>query len=50
MFLSTQTCVKYCSPAERGAVFEELLPNFISLADNAYAVHLVKKMLDNGMI
>lgn len=50
MFLSPQTCVKYCSQAERDAVFEELQPHFLSLADNTYAVHLVKKMLDNGMI
>lgn len=50
MFLAPQTCVKYCSQAERDAVFEELQPNFLSLADNTYAVHLVKKMLDNGMV
>ncbi|KDO71778.1 hypothetical protein CISIN_1g0061651mg, partial [Citrus sinensis] len=43
-----QTCVKYCSQAERDAVFEELQPHFLSLADNTYAVHLVKKMLDNA--
>ncbi|XP_061349186.1 pumilio homolog 24 isoform X2 [Gastrolobium bilobum] len=43
-----QTCVKHCSQAERDAVFEELGPHFITLAFNAYAVHLVKKMLDNA--
>ncbi|GLT45729.1 hypothetical protein SLA2020_195390 [Shorea laevis] len=43
-----QTCVKYCSPTERDAVFEELRPHFLSLACNTYAVHLVKKMLDNA--
>lgn len=43
-----QTCVKYCSQTERDAVFEELQPHFLSLADNTYAVHLVKKMLDNA--
>ncbi|XP_058775080.1 pumilio homolog 24-like [Vicia villosa] len=43
-----QTCVKHCSQAERDEVFEELRPYFITLAYNAYAVHLVKKMLDNA--
>eukprot|EP00262_Sarcandra_glabra_P017584 TRINITY_DN6061_c0_g1_i1.p1 TRINITY_DN6061_c0_g1~~TRINITY_DN6061_c0_g1_i1.p1 ORF type:complete len:660 (-),score=112.79 TRINITY_DN6061_c0_g1_i1:326-2281(-) len=43
-----QTCVKYCSQAERDFVFEELRPHLLSLARNTYAVHLVKKMLDNA--
>ncbi|KAF8401414.1 hypothetical protein HHK36_012353 [Tetracentron sinense] len=43
-----QTCVKYCSSAERDAVFEELRPHLLTLACNTYAVHLVKKMLDNA--
>lgn len=43
-----QTCVKYCSEAERDAVFEELRPHFLTLARSTYAVHLVKKMLDSG--
>ncbi|GAU48158.1 hypothetical protein TSUD_198160, partial [Trifolium subterraneum] len=43
-----QTCVKHCSQAERDEVFEELRPHFLTLAYNAYAVHLVKKMLDNA--
>ncbi|BAT77096.1 hypothetical protein LR48_Vigan01g302900 [Vigna angularis] len=43
-----QTCVKHCSQSERDAVFEELSPHFLNLAYNAYAVHLVKKMLDNA--
>eukprot|EP00256_Glycine_max_P063791 XP_014633703.1 pumilio homolog 24 isoform X2 [Glycine max] len=43
-----QTCVKHCSQAERDAVFEELRPHFLTLAFSAYAVHLVKKMLDNA--
>ncbi|XP_027330421.1 pumilio homolog 24 isoform X2 [Abrus precatorius] len=43
-----QTCVKHCTQAERDAVFEELRPHFLNLAYNAYAVHLVKKMLDNA--
>ncbi|XP_004508185.1 pumilio homolog 24 isoform X2 [Cicer arietinum] len=43
-----QTCVKHCSQAERDGVFEELRPHFLTLAYNAYAVHLVKKMLDNA--
>ncbi|KAK7264669.1 hypothetical protein RJT34_32279 [Clitoria ternatea] len=43
-----QTCVKHCSQAERDAVFEELRPHFLTLAYSAYAVHLVKKMLDNA--
>lgn len=29
-------------------MFEELQPHFLNLAYNAYSVHLVKKMLDNG--
>ncbi|OIW17690.1 hypothetical protein TanjilG_29040 [Lupinus angustifolius] len=43
-----QTCVKHCSQSERDAVFEELRPQFLALAYNAYAVHLVKKMLDSA--
>lgn len=43
-----QTCVKYCSQAERDAVFEELQSHFLTLACSTYAVHLVKKMLDNA--
>ncbi|GAB2294313.1 hypothetical protein Dimus_028523 [Dionaea muscipula] len=43
-----QTCVKHCSEAERNLVFEELQPHFLSLSTNTYAVHLVKKMLDNA--
>ncbi|KAF7146008.1 hypothetical protein RHSIM_Rhsim04G0228200 [Rhododendron simsii] len=43
-----QICVKNCSQAERDAVYEELRPHFITLACNTYAVHLVKKMLDNA--
>ncbi|RVW99148.1 Pumilio-like 24 [Vitis vinifera] len=38
-----QTCVKYCTQAERDAVFEELQPQLLTLACNTYAVHLVKK-------
>lgn len=67
VYFSSQTCVKYCSKAERDAkkkkvegdakkrkaekdaVFEELKPHFLTLARSAYGVHLVKKMLDNGM-
>ncbi|KAK8498399.1 hypothetical protein V6N12_005810 [Hibiscus sabdariffa] len=41
-----QTCVKYCSQTERDAVFSELQPHLLTLSCNAYAVHLVKKMLD----
>ncbi|XP_048235331.1 pumilio homolog 24 [Ricinus communis] len=43
-----QTCVKYCSQTERDAVFEELKPHFLTFSCNTYAVHLVKKMLDNA--
>ncbi|KAL7252147.1 hypothetical protein ACSBR1_013904 [Camellia fascicularis] len=43
-----QTCVKCCSQAERDVVFAELRPQFLTLACNTYAVHLVKKMLDNA--
>ena len=49
LYLLPQTCVKYCTQAERDAVFEELQPQLLTLACNTYAVHLVKKMLDNGM-
>ncbi|XP_031110494.1 pumilio homolog 24 [Ipomoea triloba] len=43
-----QTCVKHCTVEERNAVFQELRPNFITLACNTYSVHLVTKMLDNA--
>ncbi|PIA44285.1 hypothetical protein AQUCO_01700116v1 [Aquilegia coerulea] len=43
-----QTCAKYCSQEERDIVFEELRPNLLTLACNAYAVHLVTKMLDSA--
>uniref|UniRef100_A0A5B7ANJ5 PUM-HD domain-containing protein n=1 Tax=Davidia involucrata TaxID=16924 RepID=A0A5B7ANJ5_DAVIN len=43
-----QTCVKYCSQAERDAVYEELRPHLLTLSRNSYAVHLVKKILDNA--
>ncbi|ESQ48257.1 hypothetical protein EUTSA_v10020259mg [Eutrema salsugineum] len=43
-----QTCVKYCSQAEKEAVFKELQPHFLNLATNTYAVHLLKKMLDGA--
>ncbi|KAK6913729.1 CPL domain [Dillenia turbinata] len=43
-----QTCVKHASHAERDAVYEELRPHFLMLANNTYAVHLVKKMLDTA--
>ncbi|XP_039000245.1 LOW QUALITY PROTEIN: pumilio homolog 24-like [Hibiscus syriacus] len=41
-----QTCVKHCLQTERDAVFSELQPHILTLSCNAYAVHLVKKMLD----
>ncbi|XVF38778.1 hypothetical protein REPUB_Repub20aG0131200 [Reevesia pubescens] len=43
-----QTCVKYCSQTERDAVFVEIRPHLLTLASNAYGVHLVKKMLDTA--
>lgn len=43
-----QTCVNYCSQEEKDVVFEELRPHLLTLSTNAYAVHLVKKMLDNA--
>ncbi|KAJ0980625.1 hypothetical protein J5N97_008880 [Dioscorea zingiberensis] len=43
-----QTCIKYCSQAERDVVFEELKPHLLILARKKYAVHLVKKLLDNA--
>ncbi|KAG2315787.1 hypothetical protein Bca52824_018909 [Brassica carinata] len=42
------TCLKYCSQAEKGAVFKELHPHFLNLASNTYAVHVLKKMLDGS--
>lgn len=49
-FVWPQTCVKYCSQTEREAVFAELRPHLLTLACNTYAVHLLKKMLDTGMV
>ncbi|CAH2053520.1 unnamed protein product [Thlaspi arvense] len=43
-----QTCVKYCSQAEKEAVFNELQPHFVKFAFNKYAVFLLKKMLDGA--
>ncbi|CAA6661975.1 unnamed protein product [Spirodela intermedia] len=43
-----QTCIKYCSQAEREAVFLELQPHLLALSRNVYGVHLVKKMLDSA--
>ncbi|KAL9225155.1 hypothetical protein vseg_001108 [Gypsophila vaccaria] len=43
-----QTCVKYCSDAERDAVYVELQPHFLTLSLSTYAVHLVTKMFDNA--
>lgn len=43
-----QTCVKYCSQAERDVVFEELQPHFLTLACSTHAVFLVKKLLDTA--
>lgn len=43
-----QTCIKYCQPAERDSVYQELRPHFLKLARNTYAVHLVTKMLDHA--
>lgn len=44
-----QTCVKYCSQAERDIIFEALRCHFLTLSRKKYAVHLVKKLLDTGM-
>lgn len=43
-----QTCLKYCKPAEKLAIYEELRPHFLVLARNTYAHHLVVKMLDQA--
>ncbi|KAJ6722142.1 hypothetical protein OIU85_025149 [Salix viminalis] len=43
-----QTCVKYCTQAERDTVFDELKPHYLTFATNKYAIHLVMKMLDNA--
>lgn len=43
-----QNCVKYCTPEERTAVFEELRPHCLSLAKDKYAHHIVIKMLDSA--
>ncbi|XP_078445126.1 pumilio 24 isoform X2 [Wolffia australiana] len=43
-----QTCVKYCSQAEKETVFSELHTHLLTLSRNVYGVHLVKKMLDTA--
>ncbi|CAO2821570.1 unnamed protein product [Amaranthus hypochondriacus] len=43
-----QTCVKYCSDAERDTIYEELKPHLLTLSASPYAVHLVTKMFDNA--
>ncbi|KAH9602061.1 hypothetical protein KSS87_012524 [Heliosperma pusillum] len=43
-----QTCVKYCSDAERDSVYEELRPHLLTLSLSTYAVHLVTKMFDTA--
>ncbi|KAJ0264266.1 Pumilio 24 [Hirschfeldia incana] len=43
-----QTCLKYCSQAEKETVFKELHPHFLSLASNTYAVHVLQKMMDGA--
>ncbi|EOA30085.1 hypothetical protein CARUB_v10013191mg [Capsella rubella] len=43
-----QTCVKFCSQAEKDAMFTELQPNFLNLAINKYAIHFIQKMLDGA--
>ncbi|KAL6526490.1 hypothetical protein OROGR_015580 [Orobanche gracilis] len=43
-----QTCVKHCTQDERNDVFKETQPNFIALASNTYAVHLITKLLDHA--
>ncbi|KEH32314.1 transmembrane protein, putative [Medicago truncatula] len=50
LLLARQICAKHCSQAERDEVFEELRPHFLNLAYNAYAVHLVKKTVDNANV
>lgn len=49
LIILLQTCVKYCSDAERDAVYEELKPHLLTLSSSTYAVHLVTKMFDNGI-
>ncbi|KAG7582232.1 Pumilio RNA-binding repeat, partial [Arabidopsis suecica] len=43
-----QTCVKFCSQAEKDVLFGELQPQFLNLASNKYAVHFIQKMLDGA--
>ncbi|XP_024374908.1 pumilio homolog 24 [Physcomitrium patens] len=43
-----QNCVKYCTPTERAAVFEELRPHCLALMKDKYAHHIVIKMLDSA--
>ncbi|WOL11133.1 hypothetical protein Cni_G19894 [Canna indica] len=43
-----QTCIKYCTQAEREIVFEALRPHLLALSRKKYAVHLVKKLLDHA--
>ncbi|MCO5548113.1 hypothetical protein L7F22_001571 [Adiantum nelumboides] len=43
-----QTCLKFCNAEERASIYEELRPQFLELAQNTYAHHLVLKMLDHA--
>ncbi|GKD41230.1 pumilio homolog 24, partial [Tanacetum coccineum] len=44
-----QTCAKYCSQDEINVVYLELKLRFLTLACNTDTVHLITKMLDNGV-
>ncbi|GBG90606.1 hypothetical protein CBR_g50950 [Chara braunii] len=43
-----QTCVRFCKPEEREAIFAELRPHALEMARNTYAHFLVNKMLVQG--
>ncbi|MCO5606418.1 hypothetical protein L7F22_060606 [Adiantum nelumboides] len=43
-----QTCLKFCNAEDRASIYEELRPQFLELAQNTYAHHLVLKMLDHA--
>ncbi|XP_006651985.1 pumilio homolog 24 [Oryza brachyantha] len=40
-----QTCVKWCSQAERDGIFDALQPELLTLSRKKYAVFLVKKLI-----
>ncbi|CAK9224791.1 unnamed protein product, partial [Sphagnum troendelagicum] len=48
MARALQTCVKYCTPAQRESIYNELRPHCLTLAKDTYAYHLVIKMMEHA--